>query len=223
MCLGQHSDTIPGLKEGEMRMVEQNMRQGGGQPVQVKTKRKIVKERWFLIEELKMSEKMAQEKAENEGKISKARSKMCGMCDQCKRGDCGVCNHCKDMTKFGGSGKSKQACKERKCNNMAVKEKEDSSSETDEPVVEKCKRGDCGVCNHCKDMTKFGGSGKSKQACKERKCNNMAVKEKEDSSSETDEPVVEKLTIKTCIVKYCQVNTSHFMCADHMKIPIRYE
>jgi len=58
------------------------------------------------------------EKVENEGKISKARSKRCGMCDQCMRGDCGVCNHCKDMTKFGGSGKSKQACKERKCNNM---------------------------------------------------------------------------------------------------------
>ena len=84
-----------------------------------------------------VSVQMAQEKAENEVKISKARSKRCGMCDQCMRGDCGVCNHCKDMTKFGGSGKSKQACKERKCNNMAVKEEDDSSSETDEPVVEK--------------------------------------------------------------------------------------
>ena len=47
------------------------------------------------------------EKDENEGKISKARSKRCGMCDQCMRGDCGVCNHCEDMTKIGGSGKSK--------------------------------------------------------------------------------------------------------------------
>jgi len=83
------------------------------------------------------SEQMAQEKAENEGKVSKARSKRCGMCDQCMRGDCGVCNHCKDMTKFGGSGKSKQACKERKCTNMAVKEEDESGSEAEEPVAEK--------------------------------------------------------------------------------------
>ena len=47
----------------------------------------------------------------------KARAKRCGMCDQCMRGDC---NHCKDMTEFGGSRKSKQACVERKYSNMGV-------------------------------------------------------------------------------------------------------
>merc|ERR1719228_3121263 len=83
------------------------------------------------------SEQMAQEKAENEGKTSKARSKRCGMCDNCMRPDCGLCSHCKDMTKFGGSGKSKQACKERKCTNIQVKEDEESGSEGEEPVVEK--------------------------------------------------------------------------------------
>ena len=183
-----------------------HMRQGGGQPVQVKTSRlgtgsvstrKIVKERWFLKEELKMSEQMAQEKAENEGKISKARSKRCGMCDQCMRGDCVVCIHCKDMTKFGGSGKSKQACKERKCNSMAVKEEEDSSSETDEPVVEKLP---------IKTHAKHKAEGKH-----------------EDVEWKGGLSLLEEIkSDRTCIVKYCQIKTSHFMCADHMKIPIRY-
>ena len=31
----------------------------------------------------------------------------------------------------------------------------------------------CGECNHCKDMPKFGGPGKVKQACVQRKCLNM--------------------------------------------------
>jgi len=101
------------------------------------------------------SEQMAQEKAEVEGKSSKARAKKCGMCEQCMRGDCGVCNHCKDMTKFGGSGKSKQACVERKCPNMAVKgEEEESSSETDEPAVPEKSPG--------KTPVKHKGKGKHK-------------------------------------------------------------
>ena len=79
---------------------------------------------------------MAQEKAEEEGKESKARENRCGICDQCMRSDCGVCNHCKDMTKFGGTGRSKQACVERKCPNMAVKgQEEDSSSKTEDTSV----------------------------------------------------------------------------------------
>ena len=43
-----------------------------------------------------------------------------------------------------------------------------------------CQAADCGKCSACKDMLKFGGSGKSKQCCKERRCPNMAVKEADE-------------------------------------------
>ena len=79
---------------------------------------------YFEVKDDCHPKQMAQEKVENEGKISQASSKRCSMCDSCMSGDCGVCNHCK----FGGSGMSKQACKEMKCNNMAVKETSSGSS-----------------------------------------------------------------------------------------------
>jgi len=47
-----------------------------------------------------------------------------------------------------------------------------------------CMRGDCGVCNHCKDKPKFGGSGnKSKQACVERRCPNLSNNSPQVSSN----------------------------------------
>ncbi len=33
-----------------------------------------------------------------------------------------------------------------------------------------CKKEDCGSCHTCKDMLKFGGSGRKKQCCQYRKC-----------------------------------------------------
>ncbi|OAD57514.1 DNA (cytosine-5)-methyltransferase 1 [Eufriesea mexicana] len=33
----------------------------------------------------------------------------CGVCEYCQLPDCGLCNTCKDMIKFGGTGRSKQA------------------------------------------------------------------------------------------------------------------
>lgn len=36
-------------------------------------------------------------------------------------------------------------------------------------VRQVCQSPDCGKCAACKDMIKFGGSGKSKQACKQRR------------------------------------------------------
>lgn len=33
-----------------------------------------------------------------------------------------------------------------------------------------CTNTDCGQCAFCKDMIKFGGSGKSKQSCMQRQC-----------------------------------------------------
>lgn len=44
----------------------------------------------------------------------------CGVCEACQQSDCGTCIACKDMTKFGGTGRSKQACVRRRCPNMAI-------------------------------------------------------------------------------------------------------
>ena len=74
-----------------------------------------------------------QMKGGDEGKkAGKARSTRCGVCEQCMRSDCGQCRNCKDMTKFGGTGRSKQACSERKCLNKAVKGEDGEESEEEE-------------------------------------------------------------------------------------------
>ena len=39
----------------------------------------------------------------------------CKQCEGCLRESCGSCINCRDMPKFGGLGKSKQACIHRKC------------------------------------------------------------------------------------------------------------
>lgn len=54
------------------------------------------------------------------------RKKRCGVCEVCQSPDCGKCIACQDMIKFGGSGKAKQACKERRCPNMAVQEADEN-------------------------------------------------------------------------------------------------
>ena len=54
------------------------------------------------------------------GKSSAPKRQRCGVCEVCQLPDCGTCGHCKDMIKFGGSGRSKQACVHRRCPNMAV-------------------------------------------------------------------------------------------------------
>jgi len=88
---------------------------------------------------------------EEEGKAkSKARTKRCNMCDACLRQDCGECRNCKDMTKFGGSGKSKQACIERKCTNAIKKDddEEPSDDEEEEPAVDLISPGKDGKLKH---------------------------------------------------------------------------
>ena len=56
----------------------------------------------------------------------------CGVCEACQLSDCGACSACKDMTKYGGTGRSKQACAKRMCPNMALQEAEDSDPEDEE-------------------------------------------------------------------------------------------
>ncbi|XP_063536239.1 DNA (cytosine-5)-methyltransferase 1-like [Cydia strobilella] len=61
------------------------------------------------------------------------RRKRCGVCEACQLPDCGECNACRAMAKFGGQGRSKQACVRRRCPNMAVQQADDSDNEEDEP------------------------------------------------------------------------------------------
>ncbi|XP_025835356.1 DNA (cytosine-5)-methyltransferase PliMCI-like, partial [Agrilus planipennis] len=67
------------------------------------------------------------------------RKKRCGVCEACQTPDCGQCSHCKDMKKFGGSGRSKQACRLRRCPYMEFQqaEQDDDNSEEDETIREK--------------------------------------------------------------------------------------
>ncbi|XP_054724016.1 DNA (cytosine-5)-methyltransferase PliMCI-like [Uloborus diversus] len=50
------------------------------------------------------------------------RRKRCGVCEACQLPDCGQCTFCRDMIKFGGSGRSKQACRQRRCPNLQIQE-----------------------------------------------------------------------------------------------------
>ncbi|XP_076247573.1 DNA (cytosine-5)-methyltransferase PliMCI [Calliopsis andreniformis] len=64
--------------------------------------------------------------------LSGPKRSRCGICETCQQPDCGICSACKDMIKFGGSGKSKQACNRRRCPNMAIQEANDSDQEDDD-------------------------------------------------------------------------------------------
>uniref|UniRef100_A0A8C0LKP9 DNA (cytosine-5)-methyltransferase 1 n=1 Tax=Canis lupus dingo TaxID=286419 RepID=A0A8C0LKP9_CANLU len=57
---------------------------------------------------------------------------------------------------------------------------------TDDRRERVCQQPECGQCKACKDMVKFGGSGRSKQACQERRCPNMAMKEADDDEEVDD-------------------------------------
>ena len=67
------------------------------------------------------------------------RKHRCRVCESCLASECGDCVHCKDMVKFGGSGKSKQACIKKKCQNMVEKDadvgvSDDEGSEGEEVI-----------------------------------------------------------------------------------------
>ena len=52
------------------------------------------------------------------GIVGIKRKQRCGSCDACSKDDCGQCTNCKDMIKFGGTGRKKQCCLQRQCNNV---------------------------------------------------------------------------------------------------------
>ena len=59
----------------------------------------------------------------------------------------------------------------------------------------------------CKDMIKFGGTGRQKQACKERRCPNMAVKIAEEDDL-LDEESEDKMTVTqdVIVLSFCFKN-----------------
>ncbi|OXU20811.1 hypothetical protein TSAR_006495 [Trichomalopsis sarcophagae] len=56
----------------------------------------------------------------------------CGVCEPCQQPDCGACSACKSMIKFGGPGRSKQACVKRRCPNMEIQEANDEDPDDQE-------------------------------------------------------------------------------------------
>lgn len=45
----------------------------------------------------------------------RSKSRRCGACENCIKADCGMCKFCKDKPRFGGPGRLKQACSQKKC------------------------------------------------------------------------------------------------------------
>ncbi|KAL0272437.1 UNVERIFIED_CONTAM: hypothetical protein PYX00_005405 [Menopon gallinae] len=73
---------------------------------------------------------------EDESKLRTERRRRCNVCEACQQPDCGECVFCRDMVKFGGSGRGKQACKNRRCPYIAIGEAEESDPD-DEELYEK--------------------------------------------------------------------------------------
>ena len=61
-------------------------------------------------------------KKQKDQKSFKLQSTQCGVCEKCNCRNCGQCWNCQNMTKFGGSGWSKQACLEMSKQEDHVKE-----------------------------------------------------------------------------------------------------
>ena len=52
--------------------------------------------------------------------IGKLKRQRCGICQNCQTSDCGKCKYCLDKPKFGGSGKLRQCCVNKKCQQMII-------------------------------------------------------------------------------------------------------
>ncbi|NWQ72356.1 DNMT1 methyltransferase, partial [Neopipo cinnamomea] len=70
-----------------------------------------------------------------EDKENSMKRRRCGVCEVCQQPECGKCKACQNMVKFGGSGRSKQACLQRRCPNLAVREA-DEDEEVDDNIPE---------------------------------------------------------------------------------------
>uniref|UniRef100_F7GG75 DNA (cytosine-5)-methyltransferase n=1 Tax=Monodelphis domestica TaxID=13616 RepID=F7GG75_MONDO len=88
----------------------------------------------YLIFDTFFSEQIEKNEREDD-KENAMKRRRCGVCEVCQQPECGKCKACQDMVKFGGSGRSKQACLQRRCPNLAVKEA-DEDEEVDDDIPE---------------------------------------------------------------------------------------
>ncbi|NXC91930.1 DNMT1 methyltransferase, partial [Cercotrichas coryphoeus] len=92
----------------------------------------------YLIFDTFFSEQIEKDERE-EDKENATKRRRCGVCEVTDAGgwqpECGKCKACQNMVKFGGSGRSKQACLQRRCPNLAVREA-DEDEEVDDNIPE---------------------------------------------------------------------------------------
>ncbi|NWI18500.1 DNMT1 methyltransferase, partial [Crypturellus soui] len=88
----------------------------------------------YLIFDTFFSEQIEKDEKEDD-KENATKRRRCGVCEVCQQPECGKCKACQNMVKFGGSGRSKQACLQRRCPNLAVREA-DEDEEVDDNIPE---------------------------------------------------------------------------------------
>nr|CAH7742222.1 unnamed protein product [Callosobruchus chinensis] len=98
----------------------------------------------------------------------------CGICEACQSPDCGECRNCKDMLKFGGSGRSKQACKNKRCPSMAIQDAEMSDNEDEDDLKIKPAKDNRTHCSK-RIIHNVVFSDKSDSTYKGRQCYSTAV------------------------------------------------
>ncbi|GAB6021469.1 CXXC-type zinc finger protein 1 [Chamberlinius hualienensis] len=116
----------------------------------------------------------------------------CDHCNEWYHGDCvGVtekeskqilkyfCEHCKAI-----DSSLVTQCKEKKVKDVHLIDKKKVKSEKKGRNVRRCgeciacyRVEDCGRCDFCKDMRKFGGPNKIRQKCRQRQCLNFVLKD----------------------------------------------
>ncbi|XP_015706227.1 DNA (cytosine-5)-methyltransferase 1-like [Coturnix japonica] len=67
----------------------------------------------YLIFDTFFSEQIEKDEREDD-KENGTKRRRCGVCEVCQQPECGTCKACQNMVKFGGSGRSKQACLQRR-------------------------------------------------------------------------------------------------------------
>ncbi|OXB52588.1 hypothetical protein ASZ78_016903, partial [Callipepla squamata] len=71
----------------------------------------------YLIFDTFFSEQIEKDEREDD-KENAMKRRRCGVCEVCQQPECGKCKACQNMVKFGGSGRSKQACLQRRVTAM---------------------------------------------------------------------------------------------------------
>ena len=77
----------------------------------------------------KMIEIVAKQEELDLKKVKVKKRMRCWECEGCRRENCGKCRHCRDMKMFGGKGRFRQACQDRKCGGLEEEERECSIPE----------------------------------------------------------------------------------------------